>query len=674
MKKQHLYHPPYRPDIDGLRALAVLPVVFFHAFPRFLPGGFTGVDVFFVISGFIISTILFTSLDHNRFSLLEFYERRARRLFPALFLVFAFCLMVGWFVLFSDEYAELGKHVLAGSGFVQNFNLLLEVGYFDKASVLKPLLHIWSLSVEEQFYVFWPILLVIMWRYRVNFAAVTLTILVISFALNLYLTRTSPSSAFYLPVSRFWELMIGGLAAYYLKNQNQLLKSVENILPIIGIGLLVAGFVLIREGPHFPGLVALVPTIGALFVLVGNRGAVVARGLSLPPLVWFGKISYPLYLWHWPFLALLRIGVSDGTFREPPVSWRLAAIALSVLFAYLTYQYVERPIRYADMSNGIFSLSKKVRAIASAFSLMVVAGMGGAIYLMAGLPSRIQLEPASATELFEPYPHKLENDNCRKRYPDLKDSWSCLLSGPADPDVLLIGDSHAHQYYISLSKALPDHVVMNYSQPSCFPFSAAVFTNPGCEKKLAELFDFVEKHQSIKTVVLTGYFSYLEGGFKFGGVEGQRVANDVPSPQNRANFMKAADVVLSKFSQMNKRIFVLRDIPDMVFSPRSCVAYKSTLMRALRGMGETRSIEHCGVDIVELQTRNKPYDDDLSTILIKHPRVLVLDPKHVLCGKGFCNAATEQGFLYWNSDHLTVAGSDLVLRHFSEELRSASRK
>ena len=215
---------------------------------------------------------------------------------------------------------------------------------------------------------------------------------------------------------------------------------------------------------------------------------------------------------------------------------------------------------------------------------------------------------------------------------------------------------------------------MNYSQPGCFPFSPAVISNPECEKNLAKLFDFVEKHESIKTVVLTGYFSYLEGGFKFGNIEGQRVAVEVPAPQDRANFMKAADMVLSKFDQMNKRIIVLRDIPDMVFNPRSCVAYKSTLMRALRGWGEARSIEQCGVDFLELQTRNKPYDDSLTTILMKHPLVVVLDPKPALCGKGFCNAATEQGFLYWNSDHLTVAGSDLVLRHFSEELLSGLGK
>lgn len=436
--------------------------------------------------------------------------------------------------------------------------------------------------------------------------------------------------------------------------------------------MLAYGFVRIKEGAHFPGWIALIPTIGALFILVGNQGAVVARGLSSPPLVWFGKISYPLYLWHWPLLAFARIAVKDGSFREPPDSLLVGAVVLSVVFAFLTYRYVERPIRYGSKSKRFLSFSKKTWAITSGLALVVVAGAGGAVYMMAGLPARIQLTPASSTVLFEPYPHKLENDYCRERYKELKGSWTCLLSKPADPDVLLIGDSHAHQYYNSLAKILSNYVVMNYSQPGCFPFSRGAFSS--CEKKLDSLFEFVERQSSVKAVVLTGYFSFLEGDFKFGNIEGRRVANDKPSPQDRADFMRAADMVLNKFSQMNIRIVVLRDIPDIVFSPRSCVGYNSPLMGALRGMGDKRSIDKCGVSFTELKNRNKPYEDDLSAILSKHPNVVVLDPKPVLCKRGFCNAITNQDFLYWNSDHLTIVGSDTVLGYFSEELHRAMRK
>lgn len=662
----HIYPPPYRNDIDGLRAIAVIPVVIFHAFPESLKGGFTGVDIFFVISGFIISTILFTGLDHNRFSLVDFYARRARRLFPALVVVFSFSLFLGWFVLFSDEYAELGKHVLSSSVFVQNFNLLLEAGYFDTASALKPLLHIWSLSIEEQFYAFWPILLVIMWRYRVSFVAVTLAVLFLSFALNIYLTNKAPSSAFYLPVSRFWELMIGGLGASIYRNKSDFVERTGNALPVIGVVILFVGFFRIKEGPTFPGWIALAPTIGALFVLLGNQGSFVSRSLSLSPLVWFGKISYPLYLWHWPLLAFARIAVKDGTFREPPVSWRLVAVLLSVVFAYLTYRYIEKPIRYGTVSNKLISFSKKTWAVLSAVALLGVAIGGGLVYVMGGLPSRFQLVPASAVTLFEPYPHKLENDYCRERFPELKGSWTCLLSKPEAPDLLLIGDSHAHQYYNSLARQFSSHVVMNYSQPGCFPFSRNAFST--CEKSLAKLFDFVENNPSIKTIVLTGYFSFLEGGFKFGNIEGQRVANDIPAPQDREAFKKAADMVLKKFDELNLKVIVLRDIPDLVFSPRSCVGYNNLLMGALRGMGDKRSIDECGISYGELNLRNKPYEDDLTNILSNHSNVIVLDPKPVLCHSGFCNAVKDQDFLYWNSDHLTITGSDLILGYFFEEL------
>ena len=199
------YHPPlvhskYRPDIDGLRAVAIIAVVLFHAFPGRMPGGFIGVDVFFVISGFLISTIVFSSLEHHCFSLLDFYVRRVRRIFPALIVVLSTCLVLGWFILFPDEYTQLGKHTAASAGFIQNFILLRESGYFDSAAETKPLLHFWSLAVEEQFYIFWPLLLAFVWKYKWNFLRITVVIAIVSFTANIYLLSSGRSmDAFYLP-------------------------------------------------------------------------------------------------------------------------------------------------------------------------------------------------------------------------------------------------------------------------------------------------------------------------------------------------------------------------------------------------------------------------------------------------------------------------------------------
>jgi peptidoglycan/LPS O-acetylase OafA/YrhL len=211
---EQLTHPKYRADIDGLRALAVLSVVSFHAFPNMLKGGFIGVDIFFVISGFLISTIIFENLERDSFSFVEFYSRRIKRIFPALLLVLIACYTFGWFVLLADEYKQLGKHIAGGAGFVSNFLFWKESGYFDNAADTKPLLHLWSLGIEEQFYIVWPLLLWFAWKQRLNLLTITLTVLIISFALNINKVHSNVVAVFYSPQTRFWELLTGSVLAY----------------------------------------------------------------------------------------------------------------------------------------------------------------------------------------------------------------------------------------------------------------------------------------------------------------------------------------------------------------------------------------------------------------------------------------------------------------------------
>lgn len=203
-----LTHPQYRPDIDGLRAVAILSVVGFHAFPATIRAGFVGVDIFFVISGFLISTIIYGNLERNTFSFVEFYSRRIRRIFPALLIVLIASFVFGWFALLGDEYKQLGKHIAAGAGLVSNFVLRSEGGYFDTAAEAKPLLHLWSLGIEEQFYIVWPLLIWAAWKTRFNFLTITVSLALISFALNLRWVHKDAIIAFYSPQSRFWELLV----------------------------------------------------------------------------------------------------------------------------------------------------------------------------------------------------------------------------------------------------------------------------------------------------------------------------------------------------------------------------------------------------------------------------------------------------------------------------------
>lgn len=380
----HLSHPKYRPDIDGLRAVAVLSVVAFHAFPAWMKGGFIGVDVFFVISGFLISTIIFENLDKGTFSFAEFYARRIKRIFPALLLVLIASYAFGWFALLADEYKQLGKHIAAGAGFVSNLVLWGEAGYFDNSAETKPLLHLWSLGIEEQFYIVWPFVLWLAWKKKFNLLTLTFIVAFISFYLNLKGIKKDAVATFYSPQTRFWELLSGSLLAWFsLYKKNSFSnykvrvdgwlakviyrdtveadgKTLSNVISFAGSLLLVYGFWRITKDVSFPGKWAVIPVLGAvLIIFAGPKAWINRRILSNEIAVWFGLISFPLYLWHWPLLSFARIIESE----VPSRSIRIAAIVLSVVLAWLTYKFVERPLRLGKNGKGKVSVLVTLMAI-----------------------------------------------------------------------------------------------------------------------------------------------------------------------------------------------------------------------------------------------------------------------------------------------------------------------
>jgi peptidoglycan/LPS O-acetylase OafA/YrhL len=362
-----LKHPNYRPDIDGMRAVAVLAVVANHAFPGRLPGGFIGVDVFFVISGFLISTIIFENLDSETFTFREFYSRRIRRIFPALITTLVGVLVLGWFLLISEELTLLGKHVTAGAAFLSNFVLQGEVGYFDSSSETKPLLHLWSLGIEEQFYIAWPLILWFAWKRQINLLSVTLLLAFASFYFNVQGVKTDPTSAFYLPHTRFWELMTGSALAWvtiYLNVPklglrltldrwlNRIVfhspresdgRTLKNFTAIAGTSLLIFGFLAFNKSTTYPGLSALVPILGSLLLIYAGPDAWINQKLlSSKILVWFGLISFPLYLWHWPLISYAWI-MEGGV---PPTIMRASAVLLAIVLAWATKVFIEQPFRF----------------------------------------------------------------------------------------------------------------------------------------------------------------------------------------------------------------------------------------------------------------------------------------------------------------------------------------
>jgi peptidoglycan/LPS O-acetylase OafA/YrhL len=380
---------PYRADIDGLRAIAVLSVIGFHANQSLIPGGFVGVDIFFVISGFLIASLILEKLKDGTFGFLEFYSRRIRRLFPALTVVLLTTLILGWFTLFPAEFAALGKNTLAGAAFVANIQTYSEIGYFDAPAATKPLLHLWSLGVEEQFYFIFPAVLLLAYRYRTVMPSFAL-LGILSFGLNIALVKSYPAFTFYLPLTRFWEFIAGALLAGGASSDRAadpsagaaLVKSRHDMIAVAGTALIIAGISFTRA-ESFPGWWALLPVIGSVFVIGAGPQAWVNRNvLANPGLVFIGLISYPLYLWHWPLLVIGRtvMGVYDN---EHARTTTIVAVLLTFVSSWLTYRFIELPIRTRKpaMSAGAIIAG-------CSCSLAAVAFLGLAILLGKGLPGR----------------------------------------------------------------------------------------------------------------------------------------------------------------------------------------------------------------------------------------------------------------------------------------------
>lgn len=448
-KVRHIDH--YRADIDGLRAVAVLAVVSFHFFKGVVPGGFVGVDIFFVISGFLISRILFQALETNHFDAVDFYSRRIARIFPALSIVLLFTLVAGWLLLLPDEYAQLGKHVLAGTAFVSNLVLWHEAGYFDQASASKPLLHLWSLGIEEQFYIFYPLILPFIWRLRKIAGWLLLLITVTSFSFNVYFVSIDSSAAFYSPITRFWELSTGGLIAIYQSSHRQVgspqYRMVHSTMSVIGLAMILVTILLLSSQKTFPGWWAMLPVCGTAALLCAGPHAFVNKYvLSNAVLVWIGLVSYPLYLWHWPLLTFAQADASEPLSR----SVRIALVIISLLLAWLTYQYIETPVRKGFTQKPVFKIIRNRLLLV----MVVTGGLGFSVYLRDGLPSRL---PPIIQQLSEiDFDHTIRtrvgtcfllNGQTTMQYSKCEDNLD------ADrPSVLLIGDSHASHLYPGLQK------------------------------------------------------------------------------------------------------------------------------------------------------------------------------------------------------------------------------
>jgi peptidoglycan/LPS O-acetylase OafA/YrhL len=651
----------YRPDIDGLRCIAVLLVVGFHAFPTAsaLRFGFIGVDIFFVISGYLITSMIL----RDDFRISRFYARRIKRIFPALAVILVVTFAAGWLILSPNEFASLGANIAGGAAFSSNFVLLHQTGYFDIAAADKPLLHLWSLGIEEQFYICWPILLMFVVKRGFNPFVIATVIFVISFALNVAGIRSHPDLTFYSPLSRSWELAVGALLAVIsFKDNPQRFEAVAqrlaptrlsvfdrvfhsnqrwmfapcDIRAVSGLLLLVIAVSFLHRDTPYPGWAALLPTFGA-FLIISADGAWFNRHvLSARWAVFVGLISYPLYLWHWPLLAFARIVGEE----QPNKIVQCFLIVISLVLAWLTYVLVERPIRFGNARSSVLPLC---------VAMLSIGVLGLFTVKSTGFPFRLPKDLRSQMDYSRLDFDSLTGGDYRH--------GRCLLAPDQDqtafraecndisrrPLVFLWGDSHAASIYPGLrdlSKSIP--------------FGLSQFTASGCPPFLL--------HVQLSRIYCKGINDYVFEQIK-------RTQPDIvilnatwQNDQDGTFDYTKFDYTMTELKRIGiKRIIVLgplvrwgvHGLPNNVIDYYYKDAHHSL-------MPDRTDLRAYGADL-DGQVRQKAREDDIEYISVWD----------VFCNQEGCLARVgekHKDLTAWDYAHLTVAGSDFLANAIKSRL------
>jgi peptidoglycan/LPS O-acetylase OafA/YrhL len=619
----------YRRDIDGLRAIAVLLVVGFHAFPSIILGGFIGVDVFFVISGYLISTVLFKQLQGSTYSLVDFYSRRVRRIFPGLAIILVFCLLFGWYALLPDEYELLGKHVAASAAFFSNFTFWAETGYFDRAANAKPLLHLWSLGIEEQFYLVWPLLLWLLWR-RTRRIGVTISILILaSFSLNIALMRNHATATYYFPIARFWELGLGCLLAClpFISAGDKVANSAGGgyvmpagrVLPIVGFALIVSSAFLFNSRTPFPSWATLLPTCGALFLLYPPGSTWFQRRiLGHPVLVFIGVISYSLYLWHWVLLSFATILEAE----TPNLLLRSAAVALSVALAWLTYRFVELPIR----SQRRVHITE---GLVACLALLGIAGL--AIFLASGVTGRFNLDVGAIRQ----GPKK--DSECAARFMDAHPGVVnyCKSTSSSLPSAVFMGDSRAQAAYDGTVAVIGHgYPLQLLARGGCPPLLDIRLDNDkkeaSCDATWNALVKYIRSTKPEVVVLMGGGSRYY---FR-------------KSAEAQLAFKKGLENLIAAL-QKTSRVIYIREIPEYSSTPDCFLRRISLPGKECEPDRPRRAVED------EMASYNHALDE----IGAKFPQLRVIDSLPTLCSPTLCSQKLASGEVIYSDElHLSPAG------------------
>ena len=649
----------YRPDIDGLRAIAVLTVIAFHFNSQWLPGGFVGVDIFFVISGYIITRTIYAEMNQSIFSFSNFYIKRIKRILPLFYLVSIVTLLISWLILTPDDLVRLADSLRYASVFIANVYFEKNAGYFAPAADTLPLLHMWSLSVEEQFYFLWPLLLFlsikyISPRYRKSFFLLALLILV---GVSEYTARSAAASAYYLIQNRGSELLIGALLSMLIHDKKEMLLARESALAMagmLGVLTLTGLFIWLDESAVFPGLnAALVSVATAAVILNGElRKGLLYRLLSSRGLALLGRLSFSLYLWHWPVLALYRY-----YFNSINVTGYVICAVLTLLLAYCSWQYFEKPLRYLNVQKKWVLLGYFVLPV------IVLVMVAKDIKRHQGYDSRM---PEQARHLYETsiasYDDVTKDVSADSRYQPfqlLPIGDERLLS--EKPEALLWGDSHAGHFRPFVEELGVENGFYSLygGAGGCPPFIGVDLIKhgrpeTGCTETNNQLFEVIKQSEAA-VVFLAGRWAMYTETTRSEGEKGSRVflgdsSDYAESLENsRRAFRQGMEVTIQQLIANNKQPVLFEQVPSYDFLPSNCLVKKATYS----WMKE----KNCNIEQAEVEKRQAYANTVIKEMEAKYSQLTVIRVNEFICRDGECLSELDAIPLYRDNDHLNIEGS-----------------
>lgn len=630
----------YRADIDGLRAVAVVPVILFHAGFQIFSGGYVGVDVFFVISGYLITTIFINELADGKFSIVNFYERRVRRIMPALLFVILCTIPFAWMWMLPAELSAFSDSIIHTLFFISNVFFYDAQDYFAPAAELQPLLHTWSLAVEEQYYIFAPPLAAFFWRFGIaKFTLIAMATALASFILCLFFINTHPSFAFYMPFTRVWELQAGALCALL---QFQKPQSGNSYLSLLGLALIVIPILMLDASTPFPSHYTLAPVLGVvLVILYGGEKTPASRILAFKPFVAIGLISYSAYLWHQPLFAFARI----RSIKEPSQTLMAVLAGFALLLAYLSWRFVEQSFRRRP--TPFLPDRRKLFGVFAAF-VALVAGFGFFIIDRDGLEGRAIARENSEIESRLANHHKYYRV-CESNDVDGTNFRTSCVHGNGKPRLMLYGDSYAMHLFEALKEGDADIPVIMKTKASCAPIVGMVKIDSKrganwrqvCMDHNDYALKYIEENAHLEVVVMSSPFAAANSAMQM------RDGSTVPKGNNLELLIEQILATVERFRKAGKRVVIVSPTPAPGGNIGDCV--KKSVIYKFRE-------DYCDFDKTKGIERRPGY----KVISGIEDHVPVIRLEELLCSENVCDVFRNGTIMYRDEGHLSKEGSVLL--------------